>query len=347
MWLYSLRMQPHHYDRGYMKRGREGRILRRLLALGVFTAFVAGIVVLAISAATGRTQELRQKEAAEEKTKQDFLQNGDYLLSAAGMGEKEPDPVQTTKEIIADTVISAVPHADYSYSFNGTMDQAVVVARDGDVGGFNDGTYPRQDDTLSSCFTEGVEGSALYLDGSYGVELLGVQELADSYTISFWFRAEELCDWSPFLAIGSDMLNEEGAENYISFNKKTDEDGNTVAPVFNTVNQKRNNSCEIRPSLEDKDCLGLNEWNYITVCVDASQVNEEDDSKITGYLYLNSEMIGSAAVSRMDLTGGDIHVYLGINCFDELFAASYDEVRIWNELLSENQISSMYAAYCK
>lgn len=64
-----------------------------------------------------------------------------------------------------------------------------------------------------------------------------------------------------------------------------------------------------------------------------------------GYLYLNSELIGSAEVSRLNMDPGNIRAYLGISCYDELFRASYDELHIWKDMLDESQISSMYTAY--
>lgn len=97
--------------------------------------------------------------------------------------------------------------------------------------------------------------------------------------------------------------------------------------------------------MEDKRCISLNVWNYITICVNADQRSEEDPNKVMGYLYLNSEMIGSGLVSKLHLDPESVNAYLGINCFDELFRASYDEIHIWNHVLDESQISSMYTAY--
>lgn len=253
--------------------------------------------------------------------------------------------VDSSKEIVKDVLLSNVPKADFSFSFNGKLTDAAVVTRAGDEGGFNQGTYPEQTETVSPMFIEGVEGEAVYLDGSYGVELLGVDALSDSYTISFWFRAEELRDWSPFLLIGANLLNAEGNQSLLSFNKKTMEEGTQVVPVFNTIDAAFDNSCEVRPSMEDKRCISLNEWNYITVCVDASQESEEDSSKVMGYLYVNSEMVGSGWVSKLHLEEQNVNAYLGISCFDEMFRAGYDEVHIWKYVLDENQISSMYTAY--
>lgn len=265
-------------------------------------------------------------------------------LPELALTQEEPE-VDSSKEIVNDVLLSSVPKADFSYSFNGKLGDAAVVTRTGDVGGFNEGTYPVQTQDVLPLFTEGMEGDAIYLDGSYGVELLGVDALADSYTISFWFRADELCDWSPFLVIGSHLLDVGGTQSFLSFNKKTTEEGTQVVPVFNTIDAPTGYSCEVRPSMEDKRCISLNVWNYITICVDASQRSEEDPNKVMGYLYLNSEMIGSGPVSKLHLEPENVNAYLGINCFDELFRASYDEIHIWNYVLDENQINSMYTAY--
>ncbi|MDE7427694.1 MAG: LamG domain-containing protein, partial [Lachnospiraceae bacterium] len=187
------------------------------------------------------------------------------------------------------------------------------------------------------------EGDAIYLDGSYGVELLGIGALNDSYTISFWFRAEEMQDWSPFLVIGSHLMDVGGSQSFLSFNKKTTEEGEVVVPVFNTIDAVWNNACEVRPSMDPKQCIFLNEWNYITICVNGDEASEE--GRVMGYLYLNSEMIGSGEVSLLNLDPENVKAYLGINCFDKLFRASYDEIHIWQYVLDESQISSMYAAY--
>ena len=40
-----------------------------------------------------------------------------------------------------------------------------------------------------------------------------------------------------------------------------------------------------------------------------------------------------------------VKAYLGIGCYDDLFRATYDEIHIWKQVLSESQISSMYTAY--
>ncbi len=308
---------------------------------------VFGLIVAAAFGYMAILGITHQNSVADESAQQE-IEVEDAAVSAAlselAFTQEQPE-VDSSKEIVKDVLLSNVPKADFSYSFNGKLGDAAVVTREGDIGRFNDGTYPEQTQDVLPLFTEGIEGEAIYLDGSYGVELLGMDALSDSYTIAFWFRADELRDWSPFLLIGSHLLDVGEKQSFLSFNKKTTEEGTQVVPIFNTIDAVTGNSCEIRPSMEDKRCISLNVWNYITVCVDASQRVEDDSDKVMGYLYLNSELIGSGQISKLHLEQDDVKAYLGISCFDELFRASYDEVHIWKQMLNESQISSMYTAY--
>lgn len=308
----------------------------------LITGFFAGIVSACVFAENWTKETERSEVKAARRAMDVEVEEAPPVLLAM-MDTQEPE-VETTKEIVDDTILGNVPAADYAYSFDKELDNARVVIRPGDYGGRSEGVYPEESTEKAPLFTEGIEGAAVYLDGSYGIELCGIEPLADSYTISFWFKAEELYDWSPFFLLGSHLLDVDVTQNYLCFNKKTLDD-EEVVPIFNTINAVYGNSCEVRPSLEDKKCIKLNEWNYITIRVDGTQVSEEDPTKVMGYLYLNSEMIGCSEVSKMSFDGEDMRAYLGINCFDKMIRACYDEVRIWNCLLDENQISNMYMTY--
>lgn len=314
--------------------------MRPLVSILIVLLVAAALIYEALQ---NRTQQnnAAQESVPADKTATDALVN----VALPGLGPEKPEVDSSSKEIINDVLLSNVPKADYSYSFNGKLTDAVVVTRTGDEGHYNDGTYPEPSEDVFPLFTEGVEGDALYLDGSYGVALQGVEPLNGSYTISFWFRADELFDWSPFLMIGSHLMDVGGSQSYLSINRKTTEEGEQVLPIFNTIDAVLNNSCEIRPSMEHKRCINLNEWVYITVCVDASATSGAAEGRAMGYLYLNSELIGSGEVSLLNMDAESVCAYLGISCYDVLFRASYDEVHIWKHVLDESQISSMYTAY--
>lgn len=309
----------------------------------VLVGIVLGIVAVVIAVTA---QNRTQKNSSEQESVPVDTDVGTAQVSVVLPGlEPEKPEVDSSKEIVGDVLLSNVPRADYSYSFNGKLNDAVVVVRAGDDGRFNEGTYPEFTEDVYPLFTEGMEGEALYLDGSYGVQLLGVEALNESYTISFWFRADEMFDWSPFLMIGSYLMDVGGSQSYLSFNKKTTEEGEEVVPIFNTIDAQLENSCEVRPSMDQKKCIELNEWYYITICVDASAASGAAEGRAMGYLYLNSELIGSGEASLLNMDPENVKAYLGISCYDELFRATYDEIHIWKQVLSESQISSMYTAY--
>ena len=317
-----------------------GGIGRPLVSILIVLLMAAALIYEALQNRTQQNNDT-QESAPADKTATDALAN----VALPELGPEKPEVDSSSMEIINDVLLSNVPKADYSYSFNGKLTDAVVVTRAGDEGHFNDGTYPEPSEDVFPLFTDGVEGDALYLDGSYGVAIQGVEPFNESYTISFWFRADELFDWSPFLMIGSHLMDVGGSQSYLSINRKTTEEGEQVLPIFNTIDAVLNNSCEIRPSMEHKRCINLNEWVYITVCVDASAASGAAEGRAMGYLYLNSELIGSGEVSLLNMDAESVCAYLGISCYDMLFRASYDEVHIWKHVLDESQISSMYTAY--
>lgn len=314
--------------------------MRPLVSVLIVLLVAAVLIYEAVQSRTKQNNDA-QESVPVDGSSADALAN----VALPGLGPEKPEVDSSSKEIIKDVLLSNVPKADYSYSFNGKLTDAVVVTRAGDVGRFNEGTYPKMSEDVFPLFTEGVEGDALYLDGSYGVALQGVEPLNESYTISFWFRADELFDWSPFLMIGSHLMDVGGSQSYLSINRKTTEEGEQVVPIFNTIDAALNNSCEVRPSMEQKKWVNLNEWVYITICADASASSGAAEGRAMGYLYLNSELIGSGEVSLLNMEAENVYAYLGISCYDELFRASYDEVHIWKQLLDESQISSMYTAY--
>lgn len=311
---------------------KRNNVIKAVLVLCFFSALIGMVVFV-----EGMEDEETEEVMAARRAKEEELEN----VFSEMVPEVIPRPheAEIHKEIVNDMILGDVPAADYSYSFDRQLVGARIVTRP------ERHSYPVENIEKTPLFIEGIEGEAIYLDGSYGIELCDMKPLADSYTISFWMRVEEVYDWSPFLLIGSNLLDVDETQNYICFNKKTSEEGEDVLPIFNTINAYCGNSCEVRPSLEEKACINLHEWNYITIRVDGDKVSEEDSSKVAAYLYINSEMIGSSEVSKMSFEETNMHAYLGINCFDQLFRACYDEVRIWNILLDENQITDMYLAY--
>lgn len=320
-----------------------------LIALAVLLTLFVGIKGQAapVSSAAGEAQkrETPSRKKSTPAITKGVLDDEELLEYLESQKNPEPRVVEKSMEVVNDVILTSVPVADYSYTFNRNLGNAIVVTRDEEAMQQYGGAYPIANTEVKPKFAEGIEGSCIYLDGTYGIQMEDIEKLGESYTVAFWFKAEEIFDWVPFVAIGTNMLDASVSQRYFSINKKTTEDGESVLPIFNTINNELENAYEVRPSADNKECIHLDEWNYIVITANSKKALEEDPDKIKGYLYLNSELIGTDIISKLYLEPGNINAYLGINCFDRLFKAYYDEVHIWNCCLTENQISTMYLAY--
>ena len=279
--------------------------------------------------------ETNEQETSEEigsikdETAEEAIGDGDEVVS-------------TTNEVINSVVLTDIPKAIYSYSFDESLGGAKAVIRKDDSTQNNTGTFPTTVDDSRAIYTSGIEGKAIYLDGTYGIQLSDMKKVGETYTIGFWMKAENFCDWSPFIQIGSDFLDSKGMRNYIALNQKTD--GNPTSPIFNSVQNQYGNSFEIRPDSSDMNCMDTNIWYYIVLVVDGNKSGTSAHT-VEGKLYVAGNLVGSGNVAMGALNNDDLTAYLGINCWDKLFSVYFDEVKVWNQVLGENQINTLYQAY--
>ena len=62
-------------------------------------------------------------------------------------------------------------------------------------------------------------------------------------------------------------------------------------------------------------------------------------------LYVAGKYVGEGDVVPDTLNTDDFDVYLGINCWDQLYPVAFDEVKIWDQVLDAGQIQELYSAY--
>ena len=55
--------------------------------------------------------------------------------------------------------------------------------------------------------------------------------------------------------------------------------------------------------------------------------------------------MGEGDVVPDTMNTDDFDVYLGINCWDQLYPVAFDEVKIWDQVLDAGQIQELYSAY--
>lgn len=242
--------------------------------------------------------------------------------------------VSDTNEVVGDMILENIPKAVYSYRFDEDLGNAEVVVRsEGD-------TMPEAADDVEAQFVHGIDGKAVYLDGTYGIELSDVEKLGESYTIAFWMKADELQDWSPFIHIGYNLLNSE-ERCRLWLGKKPD---SSAAPIISSERARTADSFEIRPSQSVLGSMKTNVWYHIVLTVDGSKQGSKA-GRVLGTLYVAGQYICEGDIVPGMMNDDGLKVYLGINCWDTLYPVAFDEVKIWNQVLDTQQIQELYEAY--
>lgn len=327
-------------------------ILAVVLAVLILAAAGAGICYFVFfndrdgGPAAERIEELEEEEDAEEDIEETDIEESD--VEEADIEdedvEEETEPVQEeeptgvvsdTNEVVKDMILENIPKAVYSYDFNEDLGKAEVVVRQaGD-------TEPEETDDIEPQYVHGIDGSAVYLDGTYGIKLDDVERVGTSYTVAFWMKADRICDWSPFIHIGHDSLDPNNRVR-LWISQKTD--GASVAPIISSENVKTQDSCEIRPGKNVPNSIKTGVWYQIVFTVDASQQGGRKGS-VLGTLYVAGQRVGAGEIIPDTMNVDDFDVFLGINCWDELYEVAFDEVKIWDQVLDEGQIQELYQAY--
>lgn len=242
--------------------------------------------------------------------------------------------VSDTNEVVGETILENIPKAVYSYQFNEDLGNARVVVRN------ESETEPEEAD-MEPQYVRGVDGEAVYLDGTYGIKLDDVERVGESYTMAFWMKADRLCDWSPFIHIGHDSFDSNKRVR-LWMAQKTD--GVSVAPIISSERAETEDFFEIRPGESMPNRVEPNVWYHIAFTVDASRQGSRTGS-VLGTLYVAGQRVGEGDIILDTMNVDDFDVYLGINCWDELYPVAFDDVKIWDQVLDDGQIQELYQAY--
>ena len=338
------------------KAGNKNRaitiILSIVLAILILTAAGLGIYYikalgegprLSASEETDRededveTEKQEEEEASEEKGEAADEEGDDEPASEAPAEEAEEEQgvVSDTNEVVAETVLYNIPKSAYSYQFDEDLGNAKAVVRT--VGD----SMPEIAENLEVKYVPGMDGKAVYLDGTYGILLNDVGRIGTSYTVAFWMKADDLQDWSPFIHIGHDLLDSENRAR-LWLGQKTD--SASVAPIISSESRKTADSFEIRPGNSAPNSIDPGVWYHIAFTVDGSRQGSRKGS-VLGTLYVAGRYICEGDIVPDMMNTDNFEVYLGINCWDALYPVAFDDVKIWDQVLDGNQIQELYSAY--
>ena len=252
--------------------------------------------------------------------------------------EEQNRLVSDLEESIGGKIISGVPKAAYYFGFDQTLSGAIPVKR---TERFQD---PFPDASLSPEYTTGIIGDSIYLNGTYGLALDSVQPLGDAYSVAFWLNADSFSDYSPIIQIGSDILDTNHRADWVVLEQKTLETGETMSPILWSHQETAGNGFDVNPTLTSVRHLDSNSWYYLTIVIDGYTIGVNSQS-IIGRVYVNGIKVGEGDTAPMSFAISDSKAFIGINPWDVSFTGKYDEIKLWNTVLSDEQVQSLYAAY--
>lgn len=248
--------------------------------------------------------------------------------------EEEAKVTSDTNEVIKDTIIYSIPKSVYSYDFDESLGNAqVVIRKEAD-------TMPEIVNDAEPRYVSGMDGYAVYLDGTYGIRLSDVEKVGTSYTVAFWMNADTFYDWAPFIHIGYNLLHSD-LRCRLWLGQKTD--GVSVAPIISSEQARTNNSFEIRPSGAVRS-MDPGVWYHIAFVVDGTDRGSSVNS-LHGTLYVDGQYAGEGNIALDVMNVDNFDVYLGINCWDELYPVAFDSVKIWDQVLDADQVEELFNAY--
>ncbi len=158
------------------------------------------------------------------------------------------------------------------------------------------------------------EGKAIRLPGTYGLKLCDAAGLGKNYSVSYWMKPEALgSNVDPTLAAGT--FSPEYWLN-LTFGRA----------IWSRAN---NNFIEAGTVTYEKD-----KWQLVTLTV--------NDNKAK--LYVNGELVADGAVASDIMGQANAAIYFGVNAWDAYFKGSLDEVKIYNNTLSETEVMAIAAA---
>ncbi len=191
---------------------------------------------------------------------------------------------------------------------------------------------------------DGVKGEALYCNGSYGYKIPEVNGVGETYSISFWVYARRFANYMPTVQYGPDMHGDvTGGQHYLNFTR-AEWSGSGEYPCIWSYDQNGDEAV-VWPNWFPNDGEGerLNQWLHLVLVVDENNTTDEG-SNILGKLYLNGELFNDSVtlVTGTMAPSDNFDFLLGINYWDAYFKGGFDEVYIFDKVLTDGQVQTLY-----
>lgn len=239
-----------------------------------------------------------------------------------------------------------------------------------DAVGDNDGaTYGIEETEATFAYAAGPVGNALYLDGSYGLDLGLEPTNTDAYTVSFWLNADRLSSYGPTLQMGYDMGKAADVGNNVTWlNVTQSEWGENSAKIFPIV-WSRNEASDAADGTDcwpwmysfDNEIHGKKEWIMVTIVCSGEVQNGATGATTAGaQYYVNGVKVydsqdnytnnsyfeytwdATLAPNIMKPDGKDFESLFGINYWDTIYKGFVDDLYVYDSALTAGQVATLF-----
>lgn len=199
-----------------------------------------------------------------------------------------------------------------AYNFNDTTGDAFAVVKNSTAG-----NAPVVKENATYTYTDGVEGKAIVLDGTCGLELGESKLLGGNYSISFWMKPTEIkSNVDPIFAAGT--FN---PQHWLNITYKTDR----------AIWSYETGYVDVAGTIE----YNANEWQNVVLSV----------SGTTATLYVDGELSASGDIASGIMTCSGSKLYFGVNGWDAYFKGAVDEIVLMNKAITINDARAIAYKY--
>lgn len=287
----------------------------------------------------------------------------------SGSGSQDDN---STPDTPAEVTPEALPDAFAHYTFDGEDEGYIAVTQVTKADdSTNDGaTYDLAAFDGELTYADGAVGKALYLDGSYGVDLNLEATKTDTYTVSFWLNAKFFFQYGPTLQMGYNIGKAADAGNNVTWLNVTESTWGAGDALIFPIMWSRNEASDAQDGTDcwpwmyawDDSVHGKQEWIMVTVVCSGEEQDGPAGTKTVGaQYYLNGQLMydsndnytnhtywedwtwdASLAPNIMQPGDSEFEAYFGVNYWDPMFMGWVDDLYVYDQALNAGQVLSLY-----
>ena len=261
------------------------------------------------------------------------------------------ETASSVEEEVKETVESAALPTDYKYYFSMDGGESGVHVATQDTAAT---PIVQIDDSKEVTYIPGVKGQAAYTNGTNGFKL-DVDGVGETYSVSYWMYASRSAQYMPTLQYGPDMHGDAtGGQHYVNFTWASWNPASDDLSWPSVWSYDQNADGSPWPNwYADEVNDYTRQWVNLTMTVDPADTDAAT-GLIAAHLYVNGEeLVGKDSdgnnrpvyVTQNTMASSDNYDFLlGVNYWDAIFKGAFDEVYVFDRVLSAGEAKALYEA---